>query len=85
MSNETEASSLESRVIDIIATGLRKQKSEIQKESRFIDDLGADSIDQVELVLALEEEFEVNIEDDIAEKFITVQDVLNYINENISE
>ena len=85
MSNEVEANTLEARVIDIIATGLRKQKNEIQKESRFVDDLGADSIDQVELVLALEEEFELNIGDEVAEKFVTVQDVLDYVNENSSE
>lgn len=85
MSNEVATSSLESRVIDLIATGLRKQKSDIQKESRFIDDLGADSIDQVELVLALEEEFELNIGDETAEKFVKVQDVLDYITENTAK
>lgn len=85
MSNEVETGSLESRVIDIIATGLRKKKNEIQKESRFVDDLGADSIDQVELVLALEEEFELNIGDEVAEKFITVQDVLSYVSDNVAK
>lgn len=84
MSNEVENTALESRVIDIIATGLKKDKNAISPNSRFIDDLGADSIDQVELVLALEEEFELNIADESAEKFITVQDVLDYIENNQS-
>lgn len=85
MSNETEIDSIESRVIDIIATSLRKQKNEIKNESRFIDDLGVDSIDQVELILALEEEFDLNIGDDSAEKLVKVQDVLDYINENVNK
>ena len=83
MTNEIEMQTITVRVLDIIATSLRKQKSEIKNESRFIDDLGVDSIDQVELILALEEEFELNIEDEVAEKLIKVQDVLDFIEKNV--
>lgn len=82
MTNEIEMETMTTRVLDIIATSLRKQKSEIKNESRFIDDLGVDSIDQVELILALEEEFEINIEDEVAEKLVKVQDVLDFIEKN---
>ena len=85
MTNEIEMETMTTRVLDIIATSLRKQKSEIKNESRFIDDLGVDSIDQVELILALEEEFEINIEDEVAEKLVKVQDVLDFIEKNAKD
>ena len=55
---------------------------EVTMESSFIDDLGADSLDIVELLMALEEEFDVEIPDEEAEKFVTVSDVVDYIKSN---
>lgn len=77
--------STQDRIIDIISTGLKVEKEKIKTTSRFVDDLGADSLDQVELVMALEEEFEIEIGDDDAEKFQTVQQVIDYILENTSK
>lgn len=53
----------------------------INLESRFVNDLGADSLDTVELVMALEEEFDIEIPDDVAERILTIQDAINFINE----
>ena len=58
-------------------------KNKIKNESSFIDDLGADSLDTVELVMALEEEFDTEIPDDEAEKITTVQQAIDYINKNL--
>jgi acyl carrier protein len=69
----------EDKVIDIIADRLGVDKSEVVPEAAFIDDLGADSLDLVELIMAMEEEFDIEIADEEAEKLKTVQDVLNYI------
>ena len=55
---------------------------EVKNDSSFVDDLGADSLDTVELVMALEEEFELEIADEEAEKISTVQEAVNYINSN---
>ena len=54
----------------------------ITNDAKFIDDLGADSLDTVELVMAFEEEFECEIPDDVAEKILTIKDAINYIEEN---
>ena len=70
------------KVKQIIAEQLGVEDSEIKSESHFIDDLGADSLDTVELVMAFEEEFGVEIPDEEAEKITTVQAALDYINEN---
>jgi acyl carrier protein len=59
-------------------------EAEVKSESSFVDDLGADSLDTVELVMALEEEFECEIPDEQAEKINTVQQAIDYINTNIS-
>ncbi|MCF6767318.1 acyl carrier protein [Thiotrichales bacterium 19S11-10] len=75
-------SEIESRVKKIIADQLNVDEKDVVPEASFIDDLGADSLDTVELVMALEEEFETDIPDEEAEKIKTVQDVINYINEN---
>jgi acyl carrier protein len=56
----------------------------ITPESNFIDDLGADSLDLVELVMAFEEEFEIEIPDEAAEKILTVQDAVDYINKQVA-
>ena len=70
---------VEQRVKKIIAEQLGVNEAEIKNQSSFVDDLGADSLDTVELVMALEEEFEIDIPDEEAEKIVTFQDVLNYI------
>jgi len=71
---------IEAKVKSIIAEQLGVGEDEIKPESNFIDDLGADSLDIVELVMAMEEEFEVEIPDDEAENIKTVGDAINYIN-----
>lgn len=73
-------SSIEDRVIAVVAEQLDKEVKEITKESSFVDDLGADSLDTVELVMALEEEFDAEIPDEEAEKITTVQLAIDYIN-----
>ena len=76
--------SIEHRVKKIVAEQLGVNESDIKNESTFIDDLGADSLDTVELVMALEEEFETEIPDEEAEKITTVQLAIDYINQNLS-
>jgi acyl carrier protein len=75
--------SVEKRVIEIIVEQLGVSEEEVTTEASFIDDLGADSLDLVELIMAMEEEFGLEISDQDAEKILTVQDVINYINEHI--
>ena len=67
------------RVKKIVAEQLGVNEADIKNESSFVDDLGADSLDTVELVMALEEEFECEIPDDQAEKITTVQQAFDYI------
>ena len=74
-------SSVEEQVRGIIAEQLGLKADEIKNDASFVDDLGADSLDTVELVMALEEEFETEIPDDDAEKITTVQQAIDYINE----
>lgn len=71
---------IEAKVRSIIADQLGVSEDEIKMESSFIEDLGADSLDIVELVMAMEEEFEVEIPDEEAENIKTVGDAINYIN-----
>jgi acyl carrier protein len=76
--------SVEQKVKEIIAEQLGiKDIAEITNESSFIDDLGADSLDTVELVMAFEEEYGVEIPDEDAEKIRTVQTAIDYINEHL--
>jgi acyl carrier protein len=70
---------VEQRVKKIVAEQLGVNEAEIKNESSFVDDLGADSLDTVELVMALEEEFETEIPDEDAEKITTVKDAVSYI------
>lgn len=70
------------KIKQIIAEQLGVDEPDIKTESHFIDDLGADSLDTVELVMALEEEFGIEIPDEDAEKILTVQDAINYVEEN---
>lgn len=69
------------KIKKIIAEQLGVKIEEIKNESSFVDDLGADSLDTVELVMALEEEFGIEIPDEDAEKMITVSDAIKYIEE----
>ena len=72
---------IEQRVKKIIAEQLGVNEAEIKNDSSFVDDLGADSLDTVELVMALEEEFETEIPDEDAEKIKTVQQAIDYISQ----
>ena len=74
--------SIEDRVKKIVSDQLGNSLDEIQNDSSFVDDLGADSLDTVELVMALEEEFDLEIADEDAEKILTVNDAVEYINSN---
>jgi acyl carrier protein len=74
------SANIEQKVKNIIAEQLGVGEDEIKATSSFIEDLGADSLDIVELVMAMEEEFEVEIPDEEAENIKTVQDAVNYIN-----
>ncbi|MDX8384918.1 MAG: acyl carrier protein [Gallionella sp.] len=71
--------SIEQRVKKIVAEQLGVNESEVKTDSSFVNDLGADSLDTVELVMALEEEFECEIPDEDAENITTVQQALDYV------
>jgi len=71
--------SVEDKVKKIIAEKLSVDMDEIVPEASFVDDLGADSLDLVELIMSMEEEFDIDISDEDAEKLVTFQDALNYI------
>jgi acyl carrier protein len=73
------------RVKKIVVDHLGVENDKVTDEASFIDDLGADSLDTVELVMAFEEEFNVEIPDDAAEKIQTVGDAVNFIKENAAE
>lgn len=77
--------SIEDRVRGIIAEQLDQEESEVVAEASFIDDLGADSLDLVELVMHMEEEFDVEIPDEEAENIRTVQDAINYIQQHLAK
>ena len=72
-------SDISERVIDIVMEHLGVEKDKITENSSFIDDLGADSLDTVELVMAFEEEFSIEIPDDAAETITTVKDAIGFI------
>jgi acyl carrier protein len=76
---EPAMENVEQRVKKIVAEQLGVNEAEIKNESSFVDDLGADSLDTVELVMALEEEFETEIPDEEAEKITTVQQAVDYV------
>ncbi len=72
-------SDIEQRVKNIVVEHLGAEESKVVPEASFIDDLGADSLDTVELVMAFEEEFEIEIPDDAAEKIQTIKDAISFI------
>lgn len=74
--------SIEEKVKQIVAEQLGVEEDQVTGEAAFMDDLGADSLDTVELVMALEEEFDIEISDEDAEKIATVGDAIAYIAEN---
>jgi acyl carrier protein len=69
----------EEKIIDIIVDKLGVERAEVTPEAVFVDDLGADSLDLVELIMAMEEEFGMEIADEDAEKLRTVQDVISFV------
>ena len=78
-------SDVAARVKKIVVEHLGVDEGKVEEGASFIDDLGADSLDTVELVMAFEEEFNVEIPDDAAEKIQTVGDAINFIKENAAE
>jgi acyl carrier protein len=79
---KTMATSAEDRLKKIIAEQLSVSEDEVTPEANFIDDLNADSLDLVELIMSLEEEFNVKISDEDAERIRTVQDAMDYLHEH---
>ena len=75
-------SDIAERVKKIVVEHLGVEAAQVKEDAKFIDDLGADSLDTVELVMAFEEEFGVEIPDDAAEKILTVADAINFIGAN---
>ncbi|WP_345086367.1 acyl carrier protein [Bremerella cremea] len=73
--------SVEERVIEIVASQLGVDKEKVSRESSFVNDLGADSLDMVELVMELEEEFDIDIPEDSADKIETVGQAIDYLEE----
>ncbi|AKH37499.1 MULTISPECIES: acyl carrier protein [Nitrosomonas] len=79
-----ENTDIEQRIKKIVAEQLGVNEADVKNESSFVNDLGADSLDTVELVMALEEEFECEIPDEQAEKINTVQEAIDYVNQHTS-
>ena len=77
--------SVEEKVIEIISQKLNLSKDQIKPEASFVDDLGADSLDLVELVMAMEEAFGMEVPDEEAEKLRTVKDVIEYVKAKTGE
>ncbi len=76
-------SDIEQRVKKIVVEQLGANEADVKNASSFVDDLGADSLDKVELVMALEEEFDCDIPDEEAEKITTVQQAIDYVTANL--
>lgn len=79
MAEDKVMNSIEDRVTDIVVEQLGLERDKVQAESKFVDDLGADSLDTVELVMALEEEFDIEIPDEEAEKITTLKEAIAYV------
>ena len=78
-------SNVEERVKKIVVEQLGVKEDEVTNEASFVEDLGADSLDTVELVMALEEEFKTEIPDEDAEKITTVQEAIDYVSEHVKK
>ena len=76
-------SNIDERVRSIVVKQLSVKEEDVKNESKFIDDLGADSLDTVELVMGLEEEFDTEIPDEEAEKITSVQEAIDYVTKNL--
>lgn len=76
-------SNIDERVKSIVVKQLSVKREDVKNESKFIDDLGADSLDTVELVMGLEEEFDTEIPDEEAEKITSVQEAIDYVTKNL--
>ena len=74
--------SVEEKIKKIICEQLEVSEKDVVPEASFVDDLGADSLDQVELIMAMEEEFDISISDEEAEKIVTVRDAIAYVEKN---
>lgn len=79
------ATSIQDRVKKIIVEQLGVREEDVILTASFIDDLGADSLDNVELIMGFEQEFDIDIPDGVAEKILTVGDAINYITDNAKE
>jgi len=73
-------STVDEKIVKIICEQLDVPEKDVVPEASFVDDLGADSLDQVELIMAMEEEFDISIPDEDAEKIATVKDAIDYVN-----
>jgi acyl carrier protein len=82
---EITLSTISERVKKIVVEQLGVKEAEVSDQASFVDDLGADSLDTVELVMALEEEFDLEIPDEEAEKIRTIQQAIDYIKKHVSE
>lgn len=78
-------STIEERIRKIVAEQLGVKPEELKNEQSFVNDLGADSLDTVELIMAFEEEFDIEISDEKAEKIVTIQDAIDYIKANLEQ
>lgn len=79
MSNEVDVQAIENKIIDIISEQMGVDKADVSKETSFINDLNADSLDTVELVMEFEDEFDISIPDEEAEKIQTVGSAVEYV------
>jgi acyl carrier protein len=82
---EDQMENIEARVKKIVAEQLGVAEADVKNESSFVEDLGADSLDNVELVMALEEEFECEIPDEDAEKITSVQQAIDYVKAHLKQ
>lgn len=79
MSNEVDVQAIQNKIIDIISEQMGVDKADVSKETSFINDLNADSLDTVELVMEFEDEFDISIPDEEAEKIQTVGSAVDYV------
>jgi acyl carrier protein len=85
LEGEMDIKEIEAKIVKIIVEQLNVDESEVKPEASFVDDLGADSLDTVELVMAIEEAFDIEIPDTDAEKIRTVKDAIEYVKRKLEE